>query len=361
MQPAGRVALLVVTAMAAVVTGCGPKGNVTIPSAESPATCRGLVDSSGRKMSEALRWHHPEDADEQQQLLAWCNTVGPGVLAPARAAHGSLDGDIVVVSWNVHVGGGQLTTFVRELRRGRFTGGTRPAGFVLLLQEAFRRGPPVPQSVDADAPVPDRIGAASSSAGRDDVVAVAEAEGLSLLYLPSMRNGRDAGAQSEDRGNAILSSLDLGDPTGVELPFVRQRRVAVAATVTVTGLEQSWRLRVVNVHLDASTGPRQLWLFASAHRGRQTRHLLDALDHDQIATVVGGDLNTWAGGTREPAFMELRREFPQVETGARFARWLTLDYLFLRLPPSWRAESGPADTAFGSDHRPILSRIRLGA
>jgi endonuclease/exonuclease/phosphatase (EEP) superfamily protein YafD len=76
---------------------------------------------------------------------------------------------------------------------------------------------------------------------------------------------------------------------------------------------------------------------------------------------VGADLNTWAGGTREQAFLELRRHLPRAEIGARFARWLTLDYLFFRVPPSWHVESRPAGATFGSDHRPIVSHIRLGA
>ena len=63
---------------------------------------------------------------------------------------------------------------------------------------------------------------------------------------------------------------------------------------------------------------------------------------------------------REPAFVALERESPQAETGAPFALGWTLDYLFFRLPPSWTAVSRPADAAFGSDHRPILSRIRIG-
>ena len=364
MRLTGRLTTrVVVLFVPAIVMGCGPTRAVTSPFAESSrAVCRRLVDVSGSTTSAHLRWHHPDDALEQHHLLAWCSTVGPGVLAPARVSHSSRDVEIVVVSWNVHVGGGQLAAFVRDLRAGRFTSGTPPAGFVLLLQEAFRGGSSVPQTVPDDAPVPDRIETMSPSGTRDDVVAVADQEGLALLYLPSMRNGRDANERSEDRGNAILSTFDLTEPMGVELPFVRQRRVAVAATVTGAGPGRNpWRLRVVSAHLDASTGPRQLWLFTSAHRERQVEHLVDVLDDDQVATIVGGDFNTWAGGTREPAFVGLRRQFSQTEAGARFARWLTLDYLFLRLPPSWRAESRPADTTFGSDHRPIVSRIRLGA
>ena len=349
--------------VAAIAAGCGSTRQTVVPNVDTRAVCRDLVDSAGRHVRDALVWHYPADEGERRELGVWCQTVGPGVLTRPRNAEAvSSSTDLVVVSWNVHVGGGQLSAFIRDLRAGRFTNDAPPGGFVLLLQETFRSGGLVPGAVPAGAPVPDRIETTTPSGSRDDVLSVAEAEGLALLYVPSMRNGRDGSLRAEDRGNAVLSTFDLSDPTGIELPLVRQRRVAVAATVSGLGPDQSpWRLRVVSVHLDASTGPRRLWLFTSAERERQVEHLVEILDNDRVATVVGSDLNTWAGGTREPAFVELGREFPQAETGGRLARWFTLDYVFLRLPPSWRAESGPAVAAFGSDHRPILIRIRLGA
>lgn len=358
-----RAVLVSLVFVAAIAAGCGSTRQTVVPDVGTRAACRDLVDSAGRQVPDALRWHYPTDQGEQREHGVWCQTVGPGVLTTPRNAHpASSSTDIVVVSWNVHVGGGQLSAFIRDLRAGRLTNEAPPGGFVLLLQETFRSGALVPGAVPAGAPVPDRIETTPPSGSRDDVLSVAEAEGLALLYVPSMRNGRDGSLRAEDRGNAILSTFDLSDPTGIELPFVRQRRVAVAATVSGAGSDQRpWRLRLVSVHLDASTGPRRLWLFTSAERERQVEHLVEVLDDDQMATVVGSDLNTWAGGTREPAFMALGREFPQAETGGRFARWLTLDYVFLRLPPSWRAESGPAVAAFGSDHRPILIRMMPGA
>ena len=51
-----------------------------------------------------------------------------------------------------------------------------------------------------------------------------------MLYAPSMRNGESAGG-GEDRGNAIVSTLPLADPTVIELPLERQRRVVVAASI----------------------------------------------------------------------------------------------------------------------------------
>jgi endonuclease/exonuclease/phosphatase family metal-dependent hydrolase len=251
---------------------------------------------------------------------------------------------------------------IHELRIGKFSGGSPPAGFVLLLQEAYRGGPGVPVTVPPDAPVPDRIEATPPTGRRDDVAEVADREGLALLYLPSVRNGRESQERSEDRGNAILSTFDLSDPMAVELPLGRHRRVAVAATVSGHDIaDRPWSVRVVSLHLDASTGPRRLWLFTSAQRERQARHVVDVLDNDAIATIVGADLNTWAGGTREPAFKELNRAFRQTQIGARFRWWFTLDYTFFGLPSYWTANFKASDSTFGSDHRPVVSIVHTGA
>jgi endonuclease/exonuclease/phosphatase (EEP) superfamily protein YafD len=61
---------------------------------------------------------------------------------------------------------------------------------------------------------------------------------------------------------------------------------------------------------------------------------------------------------REPAFAVLREEFPRVTPGRRLARWLTLDYLFFRVPKDWQTRTAPAGQSFGSDHQPIVSRLR---
>jgi endonuclease/exonuclease/phosphatase family metal-dependent hydrolase len=345
----------------ALAIGCGLKHEPVRPAGAVKAPCQDLVDLAGRPVVvRDARWHAPSDPAEQRRLAVWCSTVGPGVFHAPRRASADPTSDLVVVSWNVHVGGGELAALVRELRSGRFSDGVPPGGFVLLLQEAFRGGPRVPQAVPAGAPVPDRIEAASPAGVRDDVTEVAVREDLALLYLPSMRNGRESHDRSEDRGNAILSTFELTEPTGVELPLGRHRRVAVAAAVGGRDSRaRPWRLRVVSAHLDASTGPRHLWLFTSAQRERQARHLVDVLDDDATHTVVGADLNTWAGGTREPAFREFQREFPRATIGSRFAHWLTLDYVFFRLLPDWQSESRPIDSAFGSDHRPVVSHLRL--
>ena len=67
-------------------------------------------------------------------LDAWCKAVGPvhaRLGEPAAAA--SLD-SLVVVTWNVHVGGGDVTRLVHDLRAGALTEGRPVESFVLLLQ-----------------------------------------------------------------------------------------------------------------------------------------------------------------------------------------------------------------------------------
>jgi len=46
--------------------------------------------------------------------------------------------DITFVSWNVHVGSGDVRAFVSDLRKGGLAGGRKVGHYVLLLQEAIR-------------------------------------------------------------------------------------------------------------------------------------------------------------------------------------------------------------------------------
>jgi endonuclease/exonuclease/phosphatase family metal-dependent hydrolase len=323
--------------------------------------CRRLVDGSGRATQAETVWRSPEEKDDRLPLARSCVSVGPGVFAPPAGASAAAIDDLVIVSWNTHVGGGDLTAFVSDLRAGRFTDDQPVRNFVLLLQEVFRAGRAVPSAFPAGRWIPDRIEVRPPGGDRDDVVTAARALGLGLFYLPSMRNGAETGERAEDRGNAILSSLALADLEAIELPFTRQRRVAVAATVAgVDSSGRPWRLRVASGHLDASTGARRLWLGSTRARAEQAQHLARALSGREPA-VLGSDLNTWAAGTGEPAYGRLRREFPDsLRPDAGTGRFgLTLDYLFLRLPHDWRGDARTIADDFGSDHRPIVGRIRF--
>jgi endonuclease/exonuclease/phosphatase family metal-dependent hydrolase len=276
-----------------------------------------------------------------------------------RTAHVP-DGDSVdalrVVSWNVALGTGDVLRFLRDLRAE-----SPRDHVVLLLQEVYRGGPEVPATVTGEIRFAGRLG--EGAAQRSEVEAIASAAGLNLYYVPSMRNGgpRDS---DEDRGNAILSSLPLGDLAAVELPFERQRRVAVAATIQGRSSNgQPWHLRVVSSHLDNMVGARRFWILGGEFaRIRQARALVDYLRREQ-AVVLGGDFNTWFG-FEERTYAELSREFPDTRVEDRrptFLGLLRLDHLFFRLPDGWQGRFRRASDKYGSDHYPLVATIDLGS
>ena len=337
--------------------GCATPGRIVVES-PSLADCRTTIAPGGETTPETVRWIRPEAADERATLDSWCRAVGPAVvtshpIAPATAASLS---DLAVVSWNVNVGAGDVVGLVESLRDGTLTG--QPVTrFVLLLQEAFRHGPDVPTG-----PLP---GARSAGAlqprvvdrARQDIVSIAATLGLSLAYVPSMRNG-DPSETDEDRGNAILSTEPLSNVSALELPFERQRRVAIDATVSGASTDgMPWALRVTNVHLDNRAPARRLWLFSIATRLRQARGLLLALATDGPA-VVGGDFNTWYGFD-DPVFEELATAFGSKIPDDRrptFAGLLRLDHIFFRLPGSRQPPTTRLEK-FGSDHHPLMASL----
>ncbi len=229
---------------------------------------------------------------------------------------------------------------------------------MLLLQEVYRRGSSVPKLLEAGAAFARRLGGATDGTQGSDVDAIAGALGMRAYYVPSMRNG---GPDSdEDRGNAILSNVPLERLTAVELPFEKQRRVAVAADVVGTASDGSpWRLRVVSAHLDNAV-PRRGWVASEYGRGRQARALVDFL-REEHAAVLAGDFNTWFGFS-DQAYLETALAFPQtVATDRRptFRGLLRLDHVFYRVPATWPRTLRRADDRFGSDHSPLIGTIRF--
>ena len=110
------------------------------------------------------------------------------------------------------------------------TGGEPIEHFVLFLQEVFRAGDEVPLDGPEKYTTP-RTQGIPPSGPRIDIVQTARRLGLSLFYVPSMRNGGPgSGTTEEDRGNAILTTIPMEDFTAIELPLDYHRRVAVAAS-----------------------------------------------------------------------------------------------------------------------------------
>lgn len=303
-----------------------------------------------------LAWLRPAVADDQADLLRWAGAVGPPVIVERADPLAGTD-VIRLVSWNIALGAGDLETLVSDVRSM-----SPHVPLVVLLQEAYRDGPEVPTLLGPKALFAGRLDGRRANGERDDIETLARRSGLNVYYVPSMRNGAPW-TSNEDRGNAILSTLPLDDLTAIELPFERQRRVAIAATAS--GLSANgarWRLRLVSAHLDNMAGPRRLWFAGSMFaRARQAKALVEWLRHDEIA-VLGGDFNTWLG-FGDLAFTQTQRAFPDTTVTDRrptFRNVLRLDHLFFRLPDGWSATFERASRPYGSDHWPLIATIRVG-
>lgn len=350
MAVSAAVALLIAAGCAKPLSRVAPAG--------LDRSCRSAV-SLAAAPAPAIRWA-AIDARDTVVLDAWCDTTGPPVVhaAPVRIGPdmtlAAFD-ELVVVSWNVHIGAGDLESLVAQLRAGEFSGGRPVTRFVLLLQEVFRRSDAIPDVASRKVRLP-RAPARGGEA-RFEVVEVAARLGLALYYAPSMRNGA-ATVSREDRGNAILSTETLTDLAAIELPFERQRRVALAASIPVRRNDGAvMSLRVVSVHLEVAASARHLWMFGRP-RQRQVRELLAALPAAG-PVVVGGDFNTWFGFS-DGAYRTMAAAMADSAARDRrptFRRWLRLDHVFARPPDGWSAHARRLDDAYGSDHHPLIAQF----
>ena len=319
---------------------------------------------------DAVRWFGPQREPDRRALADWCSGVGPVEFRPEPASDGSLssqvsDSAFTVVTWNVHVGGGDLVSFLRdELDYACDAQGSRQTRwhFALLVQEAYRASSAVPE-VPEGTSARDRIAGAPPSGPRLDIVQIAEKCGLALFYVPSMRNGTEAGEQGrEDRGSAILSTLPLGEPVAIEIPFEAQRRVTVVASVRVPG---GSALRLASVHYDVAGNILRVLGTGGSMRVRQNDGLTEALDlmdpERAIPIVVAGDLNTWSH--RETVVLRMLETYPDSPPpGSEKTRgnWPP-DHLFFRagdgafelVEGSYRV----VEDAFGSDHKARLATL----
>jgi len=274
---------------------------------------------------------------------------------------------LVVATWNVHVGGGDLPAFVSDLRAGRLTDGFVPAAFVILLQEVHRQDGGDPRLS------PLRPAAGKSSGGlhfqppggpRLDILQVAHAVGLHLAYAPAIPNGRASrDAPLEDRGVAILSSHALQDVRVLELPRERQRRVALSGELSGrTRSGAPWSYQLASAHLENRTEWDRFLDSFGASRGRQARVLARSMGEGPA--IVGGDLNTWAPSFMEPALGILREAFPDSPEldaptfrAGRVGR--RLDHLLIRHPDSVRSWAEVVGHRYGSDHHPVIGIVEL--
>jgi endonuclease/exonuclease/phosphatase family metal-dependent hydrolase len=306
--------------------------------------------------------------DEPHRLEEWRCNVGAHValdLTPAPS-DGSLPRSLVVLSWNLWIGRGKLSTVVRRIRNGDYAdlGADPGLPLIVMVQEAYRSDDTVPALQEG------RVGRVLVAGLREqeDIVETARALRLNLRYAPSMRNG----PTSSDRGNALLSTLPLQNARAIELPLVLQRRVAVAASAEVAGT----RLGLISAHLDPRGAPGHRWLGASG-RAHQARHLLGEVQ--DATAVLGADLNL-GRGRYEPAWRLLEASGFTFGVPPTVPAWrhtfhalprLVLDYILVRNRSGvvaaarvHRLDEHPDDRGarvFGSDHHPLLARIDLDA
>ncbi len=223
--------------------------------------------------------------------------------------------DLLVLTWNVHAGAGDLDRLLGDLRRGKITRTAPLNAFVLLLQEAGT-----------------------------DVLEMAQKEGLAS-YFEAVHPGR---------GNAIVSTQPLIEPRTIELPRERQRRVAVAATIVVGDTP----LAVASAHFENRVSWWRGGLFSEGARFRQAEALIAALSPDKPA-IVGGDFNAWLG-RNEPAWRALAARFPDGPpplANPTFRDRLFLDEVFFDLPDGWAAERLVVEDRYGSDHHPVVALL----
>jgi endonuclease/exonuclease/phosphatase family metal-dependent hydrolase len=293
-----------------------------------------------------MTWTLPPGSTDRTVLDRWCAGVGPPAIESFAPPPQRRTTSITIVTWNTHVGAGDIAALIADLRRGDLAGA--PADdFVVLLQEAVRRGAGVPMPLPAGAAMASRIGFEQKAF---DVIEAARDAQLDVAYVPSMRNG----AGAEDRGNAVLATLPITAVENIELPFGHQRRVAIAAMLAPAGPDSAFR--VVDAHFDTALrfgvgGP-------AAWRRRQADALLTAIGAAAAPTIVAGDFNTWWGND-EPAVDDLRRAFPAAKDGVSGETWrgplaarARLDHMFAA---GWTAplEVRRAAKRFGSDHYPL--------
>jgi endonuclease/exonuclease/phosphatase family metal-dependent hydrolase len=339
-----RYAIVVLLAASTACVGNRPPASPTAV----PPTC-------AARSTIGLRWIRAAPAREAASLDRWCEAVGPPARVQAARTEESVDDLLAVVSWNVHVGAGDIDALVADLRSSRLTG-RRVSAFILLLQEAYRGGHDVPEQPARGARWASAQPGDVHGLERSEIVAASRRLGLSAIYVPSMRNGAPT-ATREDRGNAILSTLPLSDATAIELPLERQRRVAVEATVTLRRASGApMPMHVITTHF-TNMVMHHAWLFSEPGRDRQARALARVLPADGTL-VVGGDFNSWFG-FHDAAYRELAKGLRTADVTDRRPTFgpMRLDHLLFRLPDGWRATVARAASRYGSDHYPLVALI----
>ncbi|WP_455369433.1 endonuclease/exonuclease/phosphatase family protein [[Eubacterium] cellulosolvens] len=333
-------------------------------------SCQGLIEGELRIDDQVILWKNQSSHKDHSKLLSWCQAVGSPVFSkPTETEKNLVIDKLTLVSWNVHVGSGDLEQFINDLQKGYLTDGKKVEHFVMLLQEAYRQDSSVPVNIPSNAKAGNNIHVKTPRGSRVDIITIARKHGLGLFYVPSMRNGRQENTNvPEDRGNAILSTIPLSNLIAVELPLERQRRTTIAANIKViTKTNISWKIQLINVHLENRTSGLMFFRGFSIARLNQIIALLKILPEEKIA-VMAGDFNTWFRESREPIIKYVENFFKKLEIikgdipkipRKRYPLFpdRLVDYQFFRIPEKWKTEKYYVNDYYGSDHYPFITNI----
>ena len=96
------------------------------------------MDENGEPSAVEIVWMANNDRDNGETMAEWCRTVGPALYAepvrPVTSLSQPID-RLWVISWNMHVGSGDLAAVVAALSSGRLTDGEPVADLVLLFRK----------------------------------------------------------------------------------------------------------------------------------------------------------------------------------------------------------------------------------
>ena len=168
------------------------------------STC---IDLDGHS-APAVPWTPAAPAEDRPELRRWRAAVGAGQGGQRAGGHAELASHgrrVERTGWR-----GAIRSLWAQLAREH-------GPVILLLQEVFATGPHLPEAGPSAAWAP-RITGEPDNEDRTDIVSFAREAGLSLLYVPSMRNGGPDGGPPEDRGNALLANVPLSSPARSSSP-----------------------------------------------------------------------------------------------------------------------------------------------
>jgi endonuclease/exonuclease/phosphatase family metal-dependent hydrolase len=295
----------------------------------------------------SITWHQPDK--DGVELERWCAQTGSPVIVKSPPVGEGAVQRLLIIDWNVHVGGGRVSELVDLLRQEASRSG-ESLGVVVLLQETYRRGGDIkPPQPGGGAP-----GAIRPQPRTGDIEAIARELGMSAFYVPSMRNGEDTDPQLfEDRGNAILSTEPFDELQAIELPFGAQRRVAVQATVHPRGHRS---LRVLAAHLDTARDKE-----AQRRQAEGLAAYLKGLARD-LPIVMGADTNAILGIADKTVGL-IDKQLPHVTSCgiAPTSDVFRLDFLFSSLPQKETAACQTRFQEYGSDHKPLALLLDMAS